>query len=758
MSDSREQRVDAAVQRYFPPPTQRPGGANQVHWDPDGEHYVRLVVTDSGCALERYAIGRAARETWVAARQLRDAEGVPLAVESVQVQFEHERVLLFTDAQRLWRSACNGRYWLFDRPTQRLVRVARDQPERMIAFAKMSPRGQRVAYVRDHDIYCEEPGVTPPWRLTWDGDGNRWNGEFDWGHEEGFGCRDGFRWAPDGRHIAFWQFDSADVPRYEIAKRAGEAQPGKFALAYSRPADPVSRWRIGVVEVDTGAIRWMPRLAHPDYLPRMQWLDHETLLFQALDRTQQDYRLLRWRLPVERFECIYHEYDPAWIDMIAYDMVTDKWAADELPVNPDGTAVYRLSDQDGWRRIYRVCLLDGSAEAVSPVGFDVARLYGIGSECRLLYFCASPHAAGQRYLYALDLAQAHALRRLTPQRCVGVNHYEIGPGGRFAVHRFSSPDSGACTALIGLPSHAALSPPVRGAGVDAQPLGARVLAAQLGGREGLYRDVRCLLPPGFEAGYAYPLVFLVYGYPMTQQVSDGYPSRWSRFLADLGYLVVVSDPLGTPCLKGRSWRKGIKHRLGVDNCADQADICRRVATWPQVDPERIAVFGWSEGGTMVLNLLAANPGLFRAGIAVAPMANPLLHYGIYQERYRGLLSTHASAYQAGSPQFSPTLVQDKLLILHGDADDHVHLQHSTDYWQRFNDSHALPELKIYQGSSHAMSEGAVGLARVAGDLGRFLEQQVRGGKGRVVAADLKAYLTHVAVTDDHGAIAAGQRL
>jgi dipeptidyl-peptidase-4 len=171
------------------------------------------------------------------------------------------------------------------------------------------------------------------------------------------------------------------------------------------------------------------------------------------------------------------------------------------------------------------------------------------------------------------------------------------------------------------------------------------------------------------------------------------------------------------------------------------------------------VFGWSEGGTMVLNLLAANPGFFRAGVAVAPIANPFLHYGIYQERYRGLLSEHASAYRAGGPQFSSGLPEDNLLVLHGAADDHVHLQHSADYVRRFAGQPGVHELKIYAGRSHTMDEGPEGMAPVATDIVAFLDRYVGGGRGAsAVDGDLKAYLCGLTGTGDHRAVAAGQFL
>jgi dipeptidyl-peptidase-4 len=347
-----------------------------------------------------------------------------------------------------------------------------------------------------------------------------------------------------------------------------------------------------------------------------------------------------------------------------------------------------------------------------------------------VYFGASPHNPSERYLYRVRPQHSGALERLTPAGCTGVNRYSADPTGRFALHRHSNRQTPWRSSLIRLADHRSLGPLF--AEVPADPtMRPRVRQHRVARRAEPDWDVQILRPPDYRPTNRYPAVFLVYGYPMTQSVSEAYPSAWARTLADLGYLVIWSDPIGTPCPKGRQWRKGFYPHLGRANCRDQADVCRAVSRWPQIDPARTAVFGWSEGGSMVLQLMSEQPGLFRVGIAVAPITDPHLHYAIYQERYRGRSGDSNTDAYAGAPIHNCAAPVGDVLIVHGTADDHVHFEHSNRYVRALTARGRAPDFLVLPGCSHTLSEGPRTTQRLHAWLAEYLDRRIGGEPQRV---------------------------
>ena len=636
--------------------------------------------------------------------------GVPVRAEACSQSSDARCLLLFANSQRVWRFRTRGDYLIFNLESRRLTPVGQGLPRGSLMHAKLSPDGERVAYVSGANLYveCLSSGEVVP--LTADGGGDILNGTFDWAYEEGFGCLDGFRWSPKGSRIAFWRLDTSNIGMVHFLAGSNEPRPRVVSLRYPRAGQKPAGCRIGVIEIPAGIIRWLEIPGDPSsyYLPRAQWIDDAVLLVHQLDRRQGQLDIWHCDLSADTSESVYSEHDEAWVDIVHYDASGSRWDAQDLMLLDGGRSFLRLTDRNGWRHVYRITPGGAAPALLTPVEYDVARLHGVDAEERYLYFSASPENPVQRYLFRVPLNSSAPPERITPATFAGLNIYDIAPGGALALHTHSSANDPPTVRLIRLPGHTEAAALVRN-----QPYRLAVRAWRLPEVEffklmtddGVEMDGRMTKPADFDPAMVYPVCFNVYGAPWTQLALDAWGEMWHFFLAQLGYVSVAVDPRGTACLKGRKWRKSIHRKLGTLNTHDQATAVSRILQWDFIDRSRSGVWGWSEGGTMALNLMFRYPDVFQTGMAIAPIVDPRLHYSLYQERYRGAAADHETEYIESSPLSCAEGLKANLLIVHGTADDHVHYQHTERLVNRLVQLGKLFQVMPYPDCAHGLTEG-----------------------------------------------------
>jgi dipeptidyl-peptidase-4 len=223
--------------------------------------------------------------------------------------------------------------------------------------------------------------------------------------------------------------------------------------------------------------------------------------------------------------------------------------------------------------------------------------------------------------------------------------------------------------------------------------------------DGVEMDGRMIKPLNFDPNKKYPVLFHVYGEPWGQVALDAWTGLWNIMLAQQGYIVIDMDNRGTPCLKGSAWRKSIYRKIGVINSRDQAMAAREVIKWPFVDPDRIAVWGWSGGGSMTLNLMFRYPEIYKTGMAVAAVSNQLVYDNIYQERYMGLPQENMEDFMEGSPITYAKNLEGNLLVVHGTADDNVHYQSAELLINELIKQNKQFQVMPYPNRSHGIFEG-----------------------------------------------------
>lgn len=623
---------------------------------------------------------------------------------------DEKGLLVFTNTQRVWRYETRGDYWYYDLAGKKLRQLGKGLPEASLMFAKISPDGQKAAYVSRHNLYVEDLASGKIEQLTKDGTRKLINGTFDWAYEEEFGCRDGFRWSPDSKNIAYWQIDAKNIRDFLMINNTDSIYSFTIPVEYPKAGQDPSLCRVGVVNLATKKTSWMKVPGDPvqHYIPRMEWIPGTNrLIIQQLNRKQNTSKLMVLQAATGQASTIFTETDNTWVD------VKSSWDDGDITgwdwLN-NGQSFLWLSEKDGWRHIYEINTASGKEKLLTTGDYDVINLCQYNETEGQLYFLASPGDATGQYLYRTGLSGGTP-EAVTPKKeQPGTHKYEISPNCKIAGHSYESHRLSPALEFVSLPGHKSLT------GKDFAAEAAKAAAKpdnttyfQVTTADGITLDAWMTKPYNFDSTKKYPVVFYVYGEPASFKITDSWGAT-NNFLYDGdmskdGYIYISLDNRGTPAPKGRQWRKSIYRKVGLLNARDQAMGAKEILKLPYVDKDRVAVWGWSGGGSMTLNLLFQYPEIYKTGIAIAAVANELTYDNIYQERYMGLPQENREDFIAGSPITHAKNLQGKLLYIHGTGDDNVHYQNAEMLINELIKHKKIFQMMAYPNRTHGIYEG-----------------------------------------------------
>jgi dipeptidyl-peptidase-4 len=686
-----------------------------TQWTKDGYGYLR-VQQDEIVQLDARKTGQSV--TILSKQQLTpDGQTAPLKVRRFSLSDDGKLALLNTNTKKVWRYDTRGDYWVYNMATQKLTQLGKGRPESSLMFAKFSPDGSKVAYVSEHNLFVENLADNRITQLTNDGTVKLINGTFDWVYEEELDCRDGFRWSPDGQRLAYWQLDANKTRNYLMLNTTDQLYPYTVPVEYPVVGEDPSRCRVGVVAVAGGETKWMdvPGDAVQHYIPRMEWADNNALIIQQLNRRQNESKLLLCTAATGAVKPIYSETDKAWVDAkegaVGWDWV-DK-----------GKSFVWSSEKDGWRHLYSVDR-SGKEKLLTPGNYDVISLENIDEVGGKIYFLASPTNATQRYLYQVPLKGGKATR-VTPAAEAGTHGYDISPNGKIALHTYSSAASFPIADVVSLPTHQRLS----GGDVPPQAKAMKLPKTeffQVKTAYGVTLDGWMVKPTNFDPAKKYPIVFMVYGEPASQTVADRFGISNNRLyqgsMADDGYIYASLENRGAPAPRGREFRKAIYHNIGALNIRDQAMGAKEVLKNAYVDTSRVAVWGWSGGGSSTLSLLFQYPQIYKTGISIAAVDNQLNYDNIYQERYMGLLPEDKHFFVDNSPLAHAKNLRGNLLLIHGTGDDNVHYNNAEQMINELVKNGKTFQMIAYPNRTHSISEGEGTSKHLASTYTKFLKE------------------------------------
>ena len=682
----------------------------QINWTNDGDSYFKLEDNE----LKTYTLPGHEAETVISRAQLTpEGSSEPLEVAHFSFSADQQKILLFTNTQRVWRLNTKGDYWVFDFKTNTLKQLGKGLPPASLMFAKFSPDGTKIAYVSENNIYSEDyqSGSIQP--LTTNGTVTLINGTFDWAYEEEFFCRDGFRWSPDSQSIAYWQIDAGAIKKFYMIDNTDSIYSQLIPLEYPKVGETPSSCRVGVVQLSDTQTTWMDIPGDPsqNYLVRMEYIPNtNTLLLQQLNRKQNKSTLYKADASNGRAASIYEESDEAWVDMFQLGNPYTIDYTNSFSFLEKNKGILWASEKDGWRHLYQVSLAGKPEVLITKGEFDVIDVKHINTKEGNVYYLASPDNATQKYLYKSKLNGKGKNERVSPESLTGTHDYSFSSNGTYAQHSFSNHFTPTAKEFISVANHKALTAEESITdnlkNIEEK---STVEFFTLTTADGVEMDGWMVKPIPFDPSKKYPVVFYVYSEPAGTTVNDTYGIGRNWFyqgnMAEDGYVYVSLDNRGTPAPKGREWRKSIYRKIGVVNIRDQAMAAREILKWDFVDPERVAVWGHSGGGSATLNLMFKHPDIYKTGISLAAVANQLTYDNIYQERYMGLPQENKDDFILGSPVTHAEHLEGNLLYIHGTGDDNVHYQNAELLINELIKHNKQFQFMPYPNRSHGFSEG-----------------------------------------------------
>jgi len=713
-----------------------------ARWIDGGARYTTVEPSKdlpSGREIIEYDTATAARKVLVSAATLLPAGAkTPLSIDDYVWSPDNKQMLIFTNTKKVWRLNTRGDYWLLDLPTGKLKKLGGDGPESSMLFAKFSPDGRSIGFVRASNIYVQNLATDQVQPLTTDGTASLINGTSDWVNEEELAIRDAWRWSPDSKSIAYWQFDTTGVGQFTLINDTAQEYPTTTVYTYPQPGTTNSAVHVGIVSARGGATKWvnLPGDPRQHYVASVEWLeDSSAVLLQYLNRLQNTNQVLRADPKTGDIQTFFEDKDKRWVD------VRDRFAQSRGAGNSSvrwigkdrSQGMLWLSERDGWRHAYLISRTTGEPQLITRFEGDVMEETAVDEERGWLYFTASPENATQRYLYRAKLDGSGAPERVTPSDQPGSHDYNISPNGEWAFHYHSTFNQPTVTDLIHLPDHKQVR--VLEANTEittkVQPLlAATAEFVRVPVSNHVTLDGYVIKPANFDPQKKYPVLVFVYGEPASTTVND----RWSNqrlfhaAIANEGYIVVSFDNQGTPAPKGSEWRKAVYGSVGVLSAAQQADAIRELGRQHSyIDMSRLAVYGHSGGGSNTLNLMFRSNGLFKAGIASSPVADESHYDTIYQERYMGLPQENVQGYHDGSPINFAAGLQGHLLIIHGSGDDNVHYQGTELLINKLIELGKQFDFVEYPNRTHSLSEGKGTSLHVNTTMLRYLKEHVPAG-------------------------------
>jgi len=574
---------------------------------------------------------------------------------------------------------------------------------------QLAPDGRSVAFVRDNDLYSIETATGRERRLTRDGTPDRLNGTLSWVYwEEIMDRRDrGYVWSPDSSAILYLQTDESHVTRYPLVDHE-PAVPSVRWQRYPKAGTANPRARAGIVELSGGDTRWIewegsPPAQDVEYIARLGWIpSSKAALVQTLNRAQN--RLIVWI--AERSggpaRPVFEETSKTWIDL-----------HDDLHVLPDGERALWLSERSGFRHLYVQALRGGPAAPVTSgewmlraVGgsahFRGAVAWIDSSASSILFHAASP-APMETQLYRVKL-DGQELRRISEGD--GSHACTVSPGGRYFVDEHSR--SGVPPRLTLHRADGTLLHVLHASSSEKlAPFGlAPPQLFTVPADDGSPLPARLFRPQPVEEGRKYPAIVYIYGGPGAPAVSDRWDGTWllwSQLLAQRGFAVFTVDPRSAS--DQSKPKKDLVHRkfYGDGELKDILAGVRHLRSLPFIDPDRIGIWGWSGGGTNTCHAMTRSKE-FRAGIAVAGVADQRYYDTIYTERYMGTPEENKEGYDATAAAGKAADLHGRLLIVHGAADDNVHPQNAMRFVHELVSAGKQFDLMIYPRRDHGIGD------------------------------------------------------
>ena len=655
----------------------------------DGEHYTVLEEGD----LRRYSY-----RTGGSGESLLPTAARELPIVDYSFSADERKILIASGAKTIYRHSYTTSYYLVSEGVLYPVLTEAEAPR----DARFTPDGERIIYSDRNDLYAYEIASKKTLRLTDDGAWNSViNGTTDWVYEEEFGKTTAFACSPDSREVAFLRFDESRVREFQMMRFDGELYNEAFSFKYPKAGEQNSVVTLWTVDLTTGAKRRISTGNESDqYIPRLGYTPDGRLWYFRINRRQNLFEMVVCE-PNGAQHVAYEERARQYVERVDDSTITflDK-----------NRFLVKQESNTGYMHLYLYTVRGGLQGPVTRGEWEVTDL--VGTDGKRVWYLSTESSPLRRALYSIRI-DGKEKRRLTPDE----GFYSIAPsaGMKYYISTYSSATS---------PNRVEIA---TGSGErvrtlrTSENLRAELTASPRPVKEfftfrterGDELNAYIVKPADFDPAKRYPVLLTQYSGPGSQTVQDRWTMDWEDALVEKGYIVACADGRGTG-FRGEQFKKLTYGKLGALEVEDQISFARHLAAQPFIDAARIGIYGWSYGGFMALSCALKGLGLFKMAIAVAPVTSWRYYDTIYTEIYNNLPQYNAQGYDEYSPLNFARMLDDKktrLLLIHGTADDNVHLQNTIEMSRALNRAGKRYDMMIYPDQNHSMRPNDMGHVR-----------------------------------------------
>jgi len=672
-------------------------GIQELQSTNDGEHYT-ILAEQSKIEKYNYASGKKV-QTLIDLSSLKDC---PISkISGYAFNADATKALVYTNEESIYRHSFKADYYIIDTKRKEIKPLTTGSKQMAATF---SPDGEMVSFVKDNDVYIYKIRFDTETRVTSDGEFNKIiNGIPDWVYEEEFSFNNAMAWSPLSSELAFIRFDESNVKQYSFPLYKGsnptfneyELYPGEHKYKYPKAGEENAKVSVKVFHVKNRTTKTMKIEDGDYYIPRIRWTKEDGKLgILMLNRTQNQFDLLIANTSSTLTKSIFTHRSDYYI---SEDVL------DNLTFLDDGKHFVYVGEMDGYNHIHLYTMAGLKLRQITKGNWDVTDFYGYDEQHKLFFYQAATVSPTQREIYATSIDTKKHFK-LSDKK--GTNSALFNNNFKYFINTFSNTTTPTQYTL-----HTQNGKQIRTI-ENNDEIKEKLKTYHLSPKEffsfttkeGIILNGWMIKPLNFDSSKKYPVLMTQYSGPNSQQVLDNWSIGWEQNLASQGYVVACIDPRGTGA-RGEEFRKCTYMKLGNLESNDQIEAAKYLGSLNYCDASRIAIWGWSYGGFMSCNCLSKGNNTFKIGIAVAPVTNWRFYDSVYTERYMRKPQENPKGYDNNSPIKMASNLTGRLFIIHGSADDNVHLQNTMEYVEQLIQANKQFDMFVYPNRNHSIYGG-----------------------------------------------------
>lgn len=617
-----------------------------------------------------------------------------LDLNSYELSPNEDKLLLYENLEHVYRRSPKANYLVFDIATKVVTRLSTGSKQ---MFPKFSPDGKKIAFVKDNNLWYLDLVSGKETAVTTDGEANKIkNAWADWVYEEEFSKADYFDWSANSQYLAYVRFDETRVKEFTMDYFKGDLYPEKYTFKYPKAGEDNSIVSVHTYDLKSAKTQQADIGAETDiYIPRIQFSNTANqLCVQRMNRLQNKLEFLFVDAATGKSNVIYTDECKTYIDI-----------TDDLRF-VGTTGFITTSERDEYNHIYFFDFQTKTLRQITKGNWDVIEFKGYDELTKTLYYLSTENGSINRDVYSVSF-DGKSKKRMSS--LPGINNFEFTQGFKFYISTYSSANTPPQYEL-----HSVDGKLIKVLENNSE-LYSKMMSYKMAQKtfftyknpEGVDLNAWIMKPTNFDSTKKYPVYMYAYGGPGSNEVNngwDGFDYFWHNLLTQEGYIVVCLDNRGT-LGRGRQFKHSTYLQLGKLESDDQISFAKYLGTRTYVDKSRIGFQGWSYGGYMASLMITKGAGVIKSAIAVAPVTNWKYYDNIYTERFMRKPQDNKSGYEENSPVNFVKNIKGNYLLIHGSADDNVHLQNSMEMAAALVKNNIPFDFMIYPNKNHGISGG-----------------------------------------------------